>query len=309
MVTGHGVKPDGRGPRHRAVRGEVLLGPRDARTAGHASSRRTGSRRPSTPGDDAAVGVTCSRRHSRHEPDSTRGPPCPTPSCCRSTTKRHGRCRARRGPRLLRRRGHRRRRRVDRRDAARARRRATTSRVVHLDRNCGYGCALKIGFRIAHDLGRHAAHHDGLRRPARAGAHPAVPRGAGRGRRHRLGQPLPARKRDGGRGARSRGRRSTERITAEINSVTGWGLTDAFCGFKAYRLPALDCIRLDEPGYAMPLELWAKAWKCGLDGARDAGRAHLLRPRPHRSARSSTIPRRATRTTCDVWNRALEEDS
>ncbi len=25
--------------------------------------------------------------------------------------------------------------------------------VVHLDHNCGYGCALKIGFRIAHDLG------------------------------------------------------------------------------------------------------------------------------------------------------------
>ncbi len=50
-------------------------------------------------------------------------------------------------------------------------------------------------------------------------------------------------------------------ITAEINRVTGWELTDAFCGFKAYRLASLDGMRLDEPGYAMPLQLWAYAWR------------------------------------------------
>lgn len=53
-------------------------------------------------------------------------------------------------------------------------------------------------------------------------------------------------------------------ITEEINAVTGWTLTDAFCGFKAYRLASLDGIEFREPGYAMPLELWANAWRKGL---------------------------------------------
>lgn len=54
------------------------------------------------------------------------------------------------------------------------------------------------------------------------------------------------------------------RVTGEINQVTGWRLTDAFCGFKAYRLAALDRIELTEPGYAMPMEMWAKAYRAGL---------------------------------------------
>lgn len=54
------------------------------------------------------------------------------------------------------------------------------------------------------------------------------------------------------------------RVTEEINRVTGWGITDAFCGFKAYRLAAIAGLDLCEPGYAMPLELWAKAHAAGL---------------------------------------------
>ena len=54
------------------------------------------------------------------------------------------------------------------------------------------------------------------------------------------------------------------RITDTVNATTGWGLTDAFCGFKAYRLAALFGIALTERGYAMPLELWAKAWRRDL---------------------------------------------
>ncbi len=53
-------------------------------------------------------------------------------------------------------------------------------------------------------------------------------------------------------------------ITREVNRVTGWHITDAFCGFKAYRASALDRLELSEAGYAMPLELWAKAWAIGL---------------------------------------------
>ncbi len=53
-------------------------------------------------------------------------------------------------------------------------------------------------------------------------------------------------------------------ITAEVNSLLGLTLTDAFCGFKAYRVPALAPLRITENGYAMPLELWVQAVACGL---------------------------------------------
>lgn len=59
-------------------------------------------------------------------------------------------------------------------------------------------------------------------------------------------------------------REINDKVTAAINEVTGWGLTDAFCGFKAYRLAALDGMALDEPGYAMPMQLWARAFQAGL---------------------------------------------
>lgn len=54
------------------------------------------------------------------------------------------------------------------------------------------------------------------------------------------------------------------RVTKAINRETGWRLTDSFCGFKAYRLAAIEALNLSEPGYGMPVELWAKAWQAGL---------------------------------------------
>lgn len=53
-------------------------------------------------------------------------------------------------------------------------------------------------------------------------------------------------------------------ITEVINGLTGWSLTDAFCGFKAYRVDSLARFSLDEPGYGMPLQLWLQAWQAGL---------------------------------------------
>jgi dolichol-phosphate mannosyltransferase len=44
-----------------------------------------------------------------------------------------------------------------------------------------------------------------------------------------------------------------------LNARLGLDLTDAFCGFKAYRTDALRRIELTEAGYAMPLELWVQA--------------------------------------------------
>ncbi len=48
-------------------------------------------------------------------------------------------------------------------------------------------------------------------------------------------------------------------ITQELNEQLGLNLTDAFCGFKAYRTTALAKLKLTETGYAMPLELWVQA--------------------------------------------------
>lgn len=54
------------------------------------------------------------------------------------------------------------------------------------------------------------------------------------------------------------------RITQKINALTGYQLTDTFCGFKLYRVDALKKLHLTEPGYGMPLQLWIQAWKNGL---------------------------------------------
>ena len=54
------------------------------------------------------------------------------------------------------------------------------------------------------------------------------------------------------------------RVTSELNRLLGFQLTDAFCGFKAYRVEALQKMDVTETGYAMPLELWVEAAKAGL---------------------------------------------
>lgn len=59
-------------------------------------------------------------------------------------------------------------------------------------------------------------------------------------------------------------RQINEQIGALINDVTGYQLTDAFCGYKAYRTAGLAKLRLTEPGYAMPLQLWIQASRAGL---------------------------------------------
>src|SRR4051812_2125355 len=48
-------------------------------------------------------------------------------------------------------------------------------------------------------------------------------------------------------------------ITSELNARYGLNLTDAFCGFKAYRREALQKLAITEPGWGMPLELWVQA--------------------------------------------------
>jgi glycosyltransferase involved in cell wall biosynthesis len=53
-------------------------------------------------------------------------------------------------------------------------------------------------------------------------------------------------------------------ITQIVNDRLGLDLTDAFCGFKAYRVEALKQLKITDPGYAMPLQLWVQAAALGL---------------------------------------------
>jgi dolichol-phosphate mannosyltransferase len=59
-------------------------------------------------------------------------------------------------------------------------------------------------------------------------------------------------------------RRINQVLTQELNQRLGLGLTDAFCGFKAYRVEALKRVQLTDNGYAMPLEFWVQAAALGL---------------------------------------------
>lgn len=59
-------------------------------------------------------------------------------------------------------------------------------------------------------------------------------------------------------------RRINQSITALINERLNLHLTDAFCGFKAYRVDALPRLNITEFGYAMPLQLWVQAVQAGF---------------------------------------------
>jgi len=53
-------------------------------------------------------------------------------------------------------------------------------------------------------------------------------------------------------------------ITRLLNCAMGMNITDAFCGFKAYRVASRTRLHLTVPGYAMPLQFWVQAVRAGL---------------------------------------------
>lgn len=59
-------------------------------------------------------------------------------------------------------------------------------------------------------------------------------------------------------------RRINVEVTRWLNECLGFNLTDAFCGFKAYRAEALRHFEITDEGYAMPLQLWVQAAAHGL---------------------------------------------
>jgi glycosyltransferase involved in cell wall biosynthesis len=59
-------------------------------------------------------------------------------------------------------------------------------------------------------------------------------------------------------------RRINVEVTRWLNECLGLSLTDAFCGFKAYRTTALEQLNITEGGYAMPIQLWVQAVARGM---------------------------------------------
>jgi dolichol-phosphate mannosyltransferase len=53
-------------------------------------------------------------------------------------------------------------------------------------------------------------------------------------------------------------------MTRLINERLGLSLTDAFCGFKAYRTAACAPLELDVDGYDFPMQFWVQAARHGL---------------------------------------------
>jgi dolichol-phosphate mannosyltransferase len=135
-------------------------------------------------------------------------------------------------------------------------------RVVAHPQNRGYGAALRTAFdyAIAHDYDVVVTIDcDGQHEPQRIGQLAAACERADivSGSRY-LELDEEARQAPADR------RRINAQLTEELNCRLGLRLTDAFCGFKAYRVEALKRLQLTETGYAMPLELWVQAAFHGL---------------------------------------------
>jgi len=135
-------------------------------------------------------------------------------------------------------------------------------RVIRHPKNRGYGAALRTAFQFA--ARRHfetviTIDCDGQHEPQRIPQFAAACRGVDvvSGSRYLTqfsGDSLPPPERQW----------INMRLTADLNRLLGLHLTDAFCGFKAYRVESLKRLRLKEDGYAQPLEFWAQAAVCGL---------------------------------------------
>ena len=135
-------------------------------------------------------------------------------------------------------------------------------RVIRHERNRGYGAGLRTAFQYTIDQG-----YDGLVTLDCDGQHePAlIPEIA-----------APLAKYDIVSGSRylkvfdptqappEQRRKINVEVTRWLNECLGQNLTDAFCGFKAYRTTALEKFDITDEGYAMPLQLWVQAVGHGM---------------------------------------------
>jgi dolichol-phosphate mannosyltransferase len=137
-----------------------------------------------------------------------------------------------------------------------------TVEVLRHERNRGYGAALRSAFRKALDSG-----YDGLVTLDCDGQHEPslIPEIAS----HLTRADIVSGSRylqvfDPEQRPPEERRRINVEVTRWLNDCLGLNLTDAFCGFKAYRTSALKQFAITEDGYAMPLEVWVQAVAHGL---------------------------------------------
>lgn len=135
-------------------------------------------------------------------------------------------------------------------------------KVICHSHNRGYGAALSSAFDYAAAQGYDVLvtmDCDGQHEPARVpvlleAIHDAdILSGSRYLRDFRQNTPVPAER-----------LRINRQITADINERYGLQITDAFCGFKAYRVPALSRLHITESGWGMPLQVWVQASRLGL---------------------------------------------
>jgi dolichol-phosphate mannosyltransferase len=141
-------------------------------------------------------------------------------------------------------------------------RRRRDVRIVTHHENLGYGAALITAFRYAIRQGYEilvTIDCDGQHEPQRIPKFVELCRGVDIVSGSRYLKDFA-----GDHQAPEQRRRVNQIVTMELNDRLGLELTDAFCGFKAYRVSALKKLKLTETGYAMPLELWVQAAHHGL---------------------------------------------
>ncbi len=143
--------------------------------------------------------------------------------------------------------------------------------VLHLPENRGYGAALAAAFDAAVELGYDrlvTIDCDGQHQPALIPAlsdaldppseEPVDMVSGSRYAAEFAGDS------DAPEDRRAINRLVTRFLNARLNPALGVTLTDAFCGFKAYRVSALSKLAITDRGYAMPLQLWVQAAAAGL---------------------------------------------
>ena len=138
--------------------------------------------------------------------------------------------------------------------------------VTHAE-NQGYGAALRTAFQYAieHEydvvvtIDCDGQHEPSLIPALAAAVYPAVGEpydivSGSRYLKHFDGDSAPPEAR----------RRINMQVTQFLNAELGLHLTDAFCGFKAYRTLPIENLEITELGYAMPLQLWVQAVRFGF---------------------------------------------
>ncbi|WP_145261997.1 glycosyltransferase family 2 protein [Calycomorphotria hydatis] len=136
-------------------------------------------------------------------------------------------------------------------------------RVVRHEQNQGYGAALRTAFHYATDEGFDVVitiDCDGQHEPKLIPVLADVLwNGGGEKPYDFVSGSRYLREFDGDSTPPEERREINVKITCILNEHLGLGLTDAFCGFKAYRVSSLGHFDITELGYALPLEMWAQA--------------------------------------------------